>query len=167
MANTAKPGQTVANSGKYSQTVARTRTRTHTTGHHPGPHRVPIPPLPGYHPTHHHGRRPAHWPEHAHSDTLARSKMSVFPKLTPTGCSEKRLSAYNRHDRRRLPDWDRTSQAGSLSQRGVFSTKQWFLVVFGHNEVILAQKWEFLAKMRLFLAKKWEFLAKTVVFGGF
>ena len=46
----------------------------------------------------------------------------------------------------------------------VFSQNQWFLA---KNEVISSQKWEFLAKMRLFLAKSGNLWPKMGKFGVF
>ena len=52
--------------------------------------------VPGYHPTSHHGCRPARSPVHCTVDTNARWEMSVFEKLTPLRCCEKRLSGVSR-----------------------------------------------------------------------
>ena len=90
-------GQNTAKHGKTRQNTGQDTARTHTTGTPTCPHHVQYPHTPGT-PPHHHGDPDRHSePATPLCDTNARSKMSVFRKLTPLGCLENHVSAYKRH----------------------------------------------------------------------
>ena len=125
-------------SGEYSEDTVEYTTRTRTTGTPPGPHHPPIPTTPGYPHHHRHPYTDESSTAHRPVDTSARTGMSVFWKLTPTGCSEKQLSGVSRAlaDTARLTGRCQPGRcplareafqpnSGVFSQKGGFLAKQW------------------------------------------
>ena len=88
--------------------------------------------------------------------------VSVFRKLTPSGCLEKPVSAYIRPGQTCPADWTSVSRAYPLAREGFLAKSGHF----GQKEVISGQNGNSGPKGGYF-GPKWEFWPKTVVFWWF
>ena len=142
-------GQNAWKMSKMTGKVAKWRTRTHTTGYHKGPHRVPVPPLPGYHHYWLHVRLHAHCP-----------------------------AAWSHRVRTGSPGFFRIqseAQNTDLSKTTTFLIGQKPLFKTGQNaktDRLRGWKFPFLTKMAILTVfdcfwRKWRFWRFLTVFGGF